>query len=81
MSIMSFRFGWLRWFLVALCGLLTTLSVHAVMLEANGVTNTTYTLFDSVLGSGASEGTPDCAHPSFGLHITQSLDARLGKNA
>jgi hypothetical protein len=70
----------LKWLLPALCGLLTALSVHAapVSLEANGTT-ATYTLIESVLGSGTTDETPDCAHPAFGPHITQSWDSLLGK--
>jgi len=67
--------------LFALCGLLTALSVHAATtttLAADGVTST-YSLIESDFGSGTASETPDCAHPEFGPHITQSWDSTLGK--
>jgi hypothetical protein len=47
-------------------------------LTADGTTDT-YTLINGVLG-GTAEETPDCSHPAFGPHITQSFDNTLGKH-
>jgi hypothetical protein len=48
-----------------------------VTLTADGQTDA-YTLVNSALGAGPE--TPDCSHPSFGEHITQTSDATLGKS-
>lgn len=53
---------------------------HAqVTLSANGPGNT-YELIESVLGSGTASEVPDCAHASFGRHITEEFDNDLNKN-
>lgn len=44
-------------------------------LDADGVTPA-YTLIEGVLGTGNVEA-PDCSHPDFGPHITQTDDATL----
>jgi len=46
------------------------------VLSADGKTDA-YTLVRNSLG--AAPETPDCSHPSFGEHITQTQDADLGK--
>ncbi len=73
----------LKWFLPALCGFLTVLSVHAapVVLEAQEADDTTatYTLIESVLGSGTASEVPDDIHPEFGPHITRTWADALGK--
>jgi hypothetical protein len=48
------------------------------LLVADGATDT-YALIDGVLGGNAIES-PDCGHPEFGPHITQTADATLGKS-
>jgi hypothetical protein len=53
------------------------LHAQTTTLTADGTTDT-YTLINSVLG-GTAEETPDCSHPSFGPHITQSHDNTLNK--
>ena len=70
----------LKWRLLALCGFLTALSVHAqtTMVAADGTTDT-YALIEKILGKSTASETPDCAHPEFGPHITQTLDDTLGK--
>lgn len=61
-------------------GLLCFAAGHAqVTLSANGPGNT-YELIESVLGNGTASEVPDCAHPSFGRHITEEFDATLNKN-
>ncbi|NLR67800.1 T9SS type A sorting domain-containing protein [Chitinophaga varians] len=61
-------------------GILCTAMLHAqVTLSANGPGNT-YELIESVLGNGTASEVPDCAHPSFGRHITEEFDASLNKN-
>ncbi|ASZ10262.1 hypothetical protein CK934_04335 [Chitinophaga sp. MD30] len=50
-----------------------------VFLRADGPGNT-YELIESVLGSNTAGEVPDCAHPSFGRHITEAFDSQLGKN-
>jgi hypothetical protein len=51
-----------------------------VTLSANSAINT-YTLIANTLGNGkSSEETPDCAHPSFGPHITQPFDTTLKRD-
>lgn len=50
-------------------------------LLADGVTNT-YTLIDNAFstpGGSIAYEVPDCSHPAFGPHITQSLDNTLNK--
>ena len=49
-----------------------------VFLTADGQTDA-YTLVNNALGAGPE--TPDCSHPSFGEHITQTFDSTLGKSA
>jgi hypothetical protein len=51
-----------------------------VYLSAKEVTSGTgtYDLINSVLG-GTAVDTPDCAHPSFGPHITQEMDSELNR--
>jgi hypothetical protein len=39
----------------------------------------TYTLLGQALGASPIDG-PDCSHPAFGHHITQTWNAELGKN-
>jgi hypothetical protein len=46
------------------------------MLTADGQTDT-YTLINSVFG-GTAEEVPDCSHPEFGAHVTQTFDDTLG---
>jgi hypothetical protein len=46
-------------------------------LSADGQTDT-YSLIDRTLG-GTAEETPDCSHPAFGRHITQTFDSDLGE--
>jgi hypothetical protein len=53
------------------------LRAQTTTLTADGTTDT-YTLINSVLG-GTAEETPDCSHPAFGPHITQSFDNTLNK--
>lgn len=48
------------------------------LLAADGVTDT-YTLLGEALGGVPIDG-PDCSHPAFGHHITQSFDSDLGTN-
>jgi len=48
-----------------------------VFVTADGDTDT-YTLINNVLGGTAVE-VPDCGHPEFGPHITQSFDPDLAK--
>jgi hypothetical protein len=48
------------------------------VLTADGVTDT-YTLIRNVLGGDPIEP-PDCSHTAFGPHITQAMDATLGKS-
>jgi len=52
-----------------------------VTLSADGPGNT-YSLINSVLANpgGNVLETPDCAHPTFGDHITEVFDATLNKN-
>jgi len=50
-----------------------------VTLRADGPGNT-YELIESVLGSGTAGEVPDCAHASFGRHITEVFDSQLNKN-
>jgi hypothetical protein len=53
--------------------------LHAqVFLRADGPGNT-YELINSVLGGEAVEN-PECAHGSFGRHITEAFDSELNKN-
>lgn len=47
-----------------------------VILTADGKT-APYTRIESVLGAPAE--TPDCSHPAFGPHITQTMDSELGR--
>jgi len=47
------------------------------VLTADGRTDA-YTLINNAFG-GTAEETPDCSHPSFGPHITQSFDAALNR--
>jgi hypothetical protein len=78
MRISPFRFVRRQWVRSALCGFVAVLPVHAqVTLNADGPGNT-YELIGSVLG-GSPEEVPDCSHPAFGRHITEDLDAVLGK--
>jgi hypothetical protein len=80
MKPMSFLSVRLKWLLSALCGFSTALSVHAqtTTLSADG-SKDTYALIEKILGPSTSDETPDCAHPEFGPHITQTLDETLGK--
>lgn len=63
---------------VVLCGMFSTAKAQ-VFLKADGPGNT-YELIESVLGSNTAGEVPDCAHPSFGRHITEAFDSQLGKN-
>ncbi|MBC9909597.1 T9SS type A sorting domain-containing protein [Chitinophaga varians] len=66
--------------LLTTAGLLFLSGIQAqVTLSANGPGNT-YELIESVLGNGTASEVPDCAHPSFGRHITEEFDASLNKN-
>ncbi|SKA38445.1 Por secretion system C-terminal sorting domain-containing protein [Chitinophaga eiseniae] len=66
--------------LLAAAGFLYCSAGHAqVTLSANGPGNT-YELIESVLGNGTASEVPDCAHASFGRHITEEFDATLNKN-
>lgn len=66
--------------LLSVAGILCLSQSHAqVVLSANGPGNT-YELIESVLGSGTASEVPDCAHPSFGRHITEEFDNELNKN-
>src|SRR5262249_20752051 len=47
------------------------------ILTADGQSDT-YTLINRAFG-GTAEEVPDCSHPDFGPHITQSFDAVLNK--
>ena len=49
-----------------------------VTLSADGQTDA-YTLVNEALGTAPE--TPDCSHPSFGPHITQTFDSDLAKSA
>jgi hypothetical protein len=51
---------------------------HGARLVADGPGNT-YELINSVLGGDATED-PDCAHLSFGRHISEVFDNTLNKN-
>lgn len=51
---------------------------YGFSLQANGPGNT-YELINGALGGTAVED-PDCAHPSFGRHVSEVMDAQLGKN-
>ncbi len=66
------------WFSVIL---LPTLLSAQTLLEANGPGNT-YELINSVFAPNGGDvvETPDCAHPEFGRHISESWDNDLGKN-
>jgi hypothetical protein len=64
-------------FALVLLGSFSLLHAQTTTLTADGMTDT-YTLINRVLG-GTAEETPDCSHPSFGPHITQSFDNTLGK--
>src|SRR6185369_3436107 len=48
-----------------------------VILSADGQTDS-YQLVKNAFGAGPE--TPDCSHPDFGEHITQTSDATLGKS-
>jgi len=52
----------------------------SIQLIPDGDSENTYDLLNSILGGTAYE-TPDCAHKSFGHHITQIKDAELQKPA
>ena len=81
MKTMSFQSIRLKWLLSALCGLLTALSAHAqttTTVKADGTTGT-YALIEKILGKSTASETPDCAHPEFGPHITQTMDDTLGR--
>jgi hypothetical protein len=80
MQTISFRAIWLKWLVLALCGFLVTSSVHAqtTTLTADGSTDT-YALIEKVFGKSSASETPDCAHPEFGPHITQTMDETLGR--
>jgi hypothetical protein len=69
--------GCLRNGLLFVCVLCAAPAVRAqVFLTADGHTDA-YTLVQNALGAGPE--TPDCSHPSFGEHITQTADGTLGK--
>jgi hypothetical protein len=57
---------------------LSQVSAEGTRLVADGPGNT-YELINSVLGGTAYE-VPDCAHTSFGRHITEAFDSQLNKN-
>lgn len=81
MKTISFPSVRLKWSLLALCGFLAALSVHAqttTMVKADGTTDT-YALIEKILGKSTASETPDCAHPEFGPHITQTMDDTLGR--
>lgn len=64
-------------FLIA--ALLRGPSLYAqTILTADGQTET-YTLINSVFG-GTAEEVPDCSHPEFGAHITQTFDDTLHRS-
>ncbi len=80
MKTIFFKTVRLKWLLLALSGFLAALSVNAqtTTLSADG-SKDTYALIDKILGKSAASETPDCAHPDFGPHITQTMDETLGK--
>lgn len=55
---------------------LVSLSEGKTWLRADGHSDNTYNLLNSVLGGTAYE-VPDCAHPAYGPHITQHVDTTL----
>ncbi len=64
--------------LIAIVALVPAATLTAqVTLQADGPGNT-YELINSALG-GTAEEVPDCSHPEFGRHITETWDSILGK--
>lgn len=60
------------------CVVLLVQLVHGkTWLKANAHSNT-YALINSTFGGNALE-LPDCAHPTFGPHITQRMDSQLNR--
>lgn len=65
-------------FTIFVIAILTPFSNGKTWLRADGRSDDTYSLLDSVLG-GTSYEVPDCSHSGYGPHITQRTDTELNR--